>query len=92
MIGVIITALLFGNDISTTGIIISVLFSTTLAPIAGTYGPVIGIIAGALHMILVSNVAVIHGGINLYNNGFSGGLVAGVMIPVLDAFHKERNK
>ncbi|WP_312370449.1 DUF1576 domain-containing protein [Lachnoclostridium sp.] len=92
MIGVIITALLFGNDLSTTGIIISVLFSTTLAPIAGTYGPIIGFIAGALHMILVTNVGVIHGGINLYNNGFSGGLVAGVMIPVLDAFHKERNR
>lgn len=92
MIGVIVTALFFGNDISTTGIIISVLFSTTLAPIAGTYGPVIGFLAGALHMAVVTNVGVIHGGVNLYNNGFSGGLVAGVMIPILDAFHKERNR
>lgn len=92
MLGVIIAALFFGNDISATGIIISVLFSTTLAPIAGTYGPVIGFIAGILHMILVTNVGIIHGGVNLYNNGFSGGLVAGIMIPILDAFHKERNR
>lgn len=92
MFGVIITSLLFGYDLSTTGIIIAVLFSTTLAPIAGTYGPIIGFIAGALHITLVTNVGVIHGGMNLYNNGFSGGLVAGVMIPILDAFHKERNK
>ena len=92
MIGVIVTSLLLGKELSSTGIIISVLFSTTLAPIAGTYGPVVGLIAGALHMILVTNVGVIHGGVNLYNNGFSGGLVAGVMIPVLDAFRKERNR
>ena len=92
MIGVIVTALLFGYDLSATGIIISVLFSTTLAPIAGTYGPIIGFLAGALHMTLVTNVGVIHGGVNLYNNGFSGGLVAGVMIPILDAFHKEKSR
>ena len=92
MLGVIAMALLLGNDLSNTGIIISVLFSTTLAPIAGTYGPVMGFIAGALHMILVTNVGVMHGGVNLYNNGFSGGLVAGIMIPVIDAFHKERNR
>jgi hypothetical protein len=66
------------------------LFSTTLAPIAGTYGMVAGLIAGALHMILVTNVGVIHGGITLYNNGFSGGIVASVMIPVIDAFMKEK--
>lgn len=88
-LGVIVTALFFGYDLSTTGIIISVLFSTTLAPIAGTYGPIVGFISGVLHMILVTNVGVIHGGINLYNNGFSGGIVAGVLIPVVDAFRKE---
>lgn len=88
-LGVIVTALFLGYDLSTTGIIISVLFSTTLAPIAGTYGPIVGFISGVLHMILVTNVGVIHGGINLYNNGFSGGIVAGVLIPVVDAFRKE---
>lgn len=88
-LGVIVTAVLFGYDLSSTGIIISVLFSTTLAPIAGTYGPLMGFVAGMIHMVLVTNVGVIHGGINLYNNGFSGGIVAGVLIPVVDAFRKE---
>ncbi|WP_185264893.1 DUF1576 domain-containing protein [Anaerocolumna cellulosilytica] len=58
-----------GYDLSFTGIIISVLFSTTLAPIAGNYGPVAGFLAGVFHMILVTNVGIIHGRINLYNNG-----------------------
>lgn len=88
-LGVIVTAMFFGYELNSTGIIISVLFSTTLAPIAGSYGPVIGFLSGVIHMILVTNVGVVHGGINLYNNGFSGGIVAGVLIPVVDAFKKE---
>ncbi len=89
VLGVIVTALFFGYDLSSTGIILAVLFSTTLAPVAGTYGPVIGFIAGILHMILVTNVGVVHGGINLYNNGFSGGIVAGILVPIVDAFRKD---
>ncbi len=88
MIGVFAGALLYGYDLSSTGVIISILFSTTLAPIAGTYGPVIGFAAGVLHMTLVTNVGVMHGGINLYNNGFAGGLVAGFFVPIVDAFKK----
>lgn len=87
-LGVILAAIAMGHDLSSTSIIIAVLFSTTIAPIAGTYGPVIGIVAGMLHMALVTNIGVIHGGINLYNNGFSGGLVAGFLVPIIDAFKK----
>ncbi len=89
VLGTIVTALMFHFDLSSTNIIVAVLFSTTLAPIAGTYGPMAGFISGILHLILVTNVGVVHGGINLYNNGFSGGIVASVMIPVIDAFKKE---
>ena len=89
IIGVIFAALIMGYDLSSTGLIISVLFSTTLAPVAGTHGPGIGVIAGMLHLALVTNVGIIHGGINLYNNGFSGGLVAGFLLPIVDAFKRE---
>lgn len=88
MLGVILASVLLGQDLSTTGIVIAVLFSSTLAPITGHYGVFIGMLAGMLHMVLVTNVGVIHGGINLYNNGFSGGIVAGVFVPVIDAFKK----
>ncbi|GAU77805.1 DUF1576 domain-containing protein [Fusibacter sp. 3D3] len=88
VLGVLIAGYLIGMDLSSTGFIISVLFSTTIAPIAGTYGLGIGIIAGMLHLALVTNIGVIHGGINLYNNGFSGGLVAGFLVPIVDAFRK----
>ena len=90
VLGVIVTALFLGRDISSTGVIITVLFSTTLAPIAGVYGYKIGFIAGILHFLLATNVGIIHGGVNLYNNGFAGGLVAGFLLPILDAFVKRR--
>lgn len=91
VLGVIFMALVFRNDITSTAITITVLFSTTLAPLAGVYGYKIGILAGMLHFILATNVGVIHGGVNLYNNGFAGGLVAGFLLPMIDAFRKRRD-
>ncbi|GGC80859.1 DUF1576 domain-containing protein [Enterococcus wangshanyuanii] len=60
------------------------IFGTGLAPIAGYYGFQYGLAAGFLHMSLVTNVSYLHGGLNLYNNGFSTGFVAAVMVPLLD--------
>ena len=68
------------------------LFGTTIAPIAGRYGPWIGMLAGAFHLSIVSNTDNLHGEINLYNNGFSGGFVAAIMIPLLEAFHYHKEK
>ena len=39
VLGTMIAAMLFQFDIASTSIIVAVLFSTTLAPISGTYGP-----------------------------------------------------
>ncbi len=86
--GVLMAGVFFGYDFSSTTFIISALFATTIAPIAGAYGPVIGVMAGILHLTLVTNIGIIHGGINLYNNGFSGGLVAGFLVPIIDAFKR----
>ena len=67
--------------------IMCALFSTTIAPIAGlTYGS--RNIGRMLHLALATNIGVIHGGTNLYNNGFSGGIVAGFLVPIIDAFKK----
>ena len=39
---------------------------------------------GFVHASMVLNIDFLHGGLNLYNNGFSGGLVAMMIIPLLD--------
>lgn len=66
------------------------LLSTTLAPIAGEFGVFAGILAGFLHSSVALNVGIIHGGMNLYNNGFAGGLVAIFQVPVIQSIRDRR--
>lgn len=65
------------------------LFGTTLAPVAGCFGPLAGVLAGFLHGSVVLRTGGFVGGVNLYNNGFSGGLVALFLVPILSAFLKK---
>jgi len=37
----------------------------------------------------VNNVGFLHGGLNLYNNGFAGGLVAMFLVPLIRVLSKE---
>ena len=56
------------------GPILAALFCTTLAPISGRFGFFAGLAAGSLHLPMVMHVGSMHGYMNLYNNGFAGGL------------------
>ena len=69
---------------------LTALFGTTLAPIAGKYGWSWGIIAGFLHCSAAQSVGVLHGGLNLYNNGFAAGIVATTLVPIIQSFDKIR--
>lgn len=89
MAGVFLGGILNIWDIQTTPVIIAGIFGTTLAPVAGKYGTYAGVFAGFLHLSMVMNIGVVHGGTNLYNNGFSGGLIASILVPVFEAFRKE---
>lgn len=68
------------------GIQIASVFCIGLAPIAGQFGPMAGIGAGFLHAAIVMYTNQMHGGLNLYNNGFSCGWVAIIMIPLIESF------
>ncbi|WZL72362.1 DUF1576 domain-containing protein [Clostridiaceae bacterium 35-E11] len=70
-------------------ILLAALFGTALAPISGEFGWKYGILAGFIHSSVVLNVGVLHGGFNLYNNGFAAGLVAVILIPIIQAFREE---
>ncbi|MCK9266196.1 DUF1576 domain-containing protein [bacterium] len=84
LIGVVLASFMKIWETSTTIVIIAGLFGTTLAPIAGQYGFIAGMLAGFFHLSIVMNVASLHGGINLYNNGFAGGFVAAFLVPIID--------
>lgn len=88
-LGVYLAGVLKIWEIDSTSFIIAGLFGTALAPLAGKFGPIAGIIAGFIHLSVSMNVTQVHGGLNLYNNGFSCGLVATVLYPF---FHSLRKK
>jgi hypothetical protein len=90
VLGVVVACLVFGKDLADPGPILAALFVTTLAPIAGQFGPFTGIVAGFLHLTMVERTAAWHGGLDLYNNGFAGGLTATLMIAVLEWYKEER--
>lgn len=87
--GVYLGSILEVFEVNSTNVILATLFGTTLAPIAGKFGSIYGILAGFLHLTLVMNIGNLHGGMNLYNNGFSGGLVAATLVPIIEAFRKD---
>ena len=66
------------------------LFGTTLAPISGHFGWPFGIMAGFIHSALVLQTGGPVAGLNLYNNGFSGGLIAIVLYPTITAIVRHR--
>nr|WP_318682874.1 DUF1576 domain-containing protein [uncultured Acetatifactor sp.] len=70
----------------TPGIQLAALFGVGLAPIAGQFGRAAGVVAGMLHSAIVMCTAEMYGGLNLYNNGFSAGITAIFLVPVLDSF------
>lgn len=70
--------------------VLAILFSTGLAPIAGQFGPVSGLVAGFLHVTTATNIGVLNNGLNLYNNGFAGAFVALFLVPIIAAFARER--
>ena len=90
LLGVFLVNLVNIHEANATFAILAALFGTTLAPIAGQYGVVAGVVAGALHMSLVTNISFLHAGMNLYNDGFSGGFIAAIISPLWEAFSRMR--
>lgn len=84
--GVLISCLFTQYTPTTPGILIASIFCVGLAPIAGQFGVLAGIGAGILHAAIVMYSSQLYGGLNLYNNGFSCGWVAIIMVPLIESF------
>jgi len=90
-LGISIGALTKTWGINEPAIQLAALFGTALAPIAGEFGSIYGILAAFVHSSVVLNVGFLHGGMNLYNNGFAAGIVAGFLLPIFEAFRKDED-
>ncbi|MFO7850175.1 MAG: DUF1576 domain-containing protein [Spirochaetia bacterium] len=89
-VGVFTATLLFGKSLTAPGPVLALLFGTTLAPIAGEFGILMGFAAGFTHLLIVERSAAWHGGMDLYNNGFAGGLTATLFVAVIEWFNSSR--
>lgn len=88
LLGVFLSTFITHLEPTTPGIQLGAVSAVGLAPVAGQFGIFAGIIAGMLHAAVVVCTSSLYGGLNLYNNGFSTGLVAIVLVPALESFIK----
>ena len=89
LLGVFLSTFLNHFSPVTPGMQLAAVFSVGLSPISGRFGPVAGVFAGMLHSAVVMCTSQMYGGLNLYNNGFSAGWVAIIMVPALESFMSE---
>ena len=76
--------------LATQGILVGMCFASGLAPVTGKFGFFAGVAAGAIHAVLVTSVPLLHGGFCLYNGGFTAGITAFLLVPVLECFRKKK--
>lgn len=90
MCGVLLGSLIMHWSLSDSAVQLAFLFCTTLAPISGYFGWPYGVLAGFIHASVVLYTGSPVAGMNLYNNGFSGGLVAIVLYAIIIAVIRHR--
>lgn len=90
MLGIFIATRMFGADPAAAGPLTSLLFGAGLAPMAGAFGPGVGFLAGFLHYAMADRTTLWQGGMNLYNNGFSSGLTAALLVAVIEWYRSNR--
>lgn len=90
--GVVTATLLTGNQLSAPGPILAAIFGTTLGPLAGQFGILTGFIAGFIHLLMVLQTGAWNGGMNLYNNGFAGGLTATLIVSLIQWYNANRDQ
>lgn len=82
----------FTLAINAQAIVIGLCFANGLAPIAGRYGWLAGILAAMGHFALVTCVPLMHGAFLLYNGGFTAAIVCFLFVPVLEKFARTREE
>ncbi|MDO4961622.1 MAG: DUF1576 domain-containing protein [Eubacteriales bacterium] len=80
-----------GWTISSQSYINAAAFATGVCPITGRYGYRAGFAAGVIDAILCRSTSTLHGGLVLYNGGFTAGLTVLILLPILEHYVTEKN-
>ena len=74
----------FTQYLNAQAVIVGLCYANGLSPIADKYGWLWGMLAGMLHFCMVTTTPLLHGGMCLYNGGFTTALVCLLMLPTLE--------
>ena len=80
----------FTQFINSQAIVVGICYATGLSPVSSQYGWFYGVIMAAIHFCMVTTVPELHGGMCLYNGGFTAAMVCLLVIPMLE--HHFRTK
>ncbi len=80
----------FTQFIHAQSLVVGICYATGLSPISSQYGWFYGVIVSAIHFCMVTTVPELHGGMCLYNGGFTAAMVCLLVIPMLE--HHFRTK
>lgn len=86
ILGYALAARFASFTLGTQAIVVGLCFAGALCPISGRFGALAGVLAGVMHACMVTSVVTFHCGLCLYNGGFTCGITAIVLVPVLETF------
>lgn len=92
LFGYALASQLFHFNLNAQSIVVGVSFACALCQIAGHFGAICGVFAGMLHAALVSTVVSFHAGFCLYNGGFTSGICAIILVPILEHFFQPTDR
>ena len=73
----------FVQHLHAQSIIVGLCYANGLSPISDKYGWFYGTVAAMMHFCMVTTVPELHGGMCLYNGGFTAALICLLMVPGL---------
>ena len=92
MLGYALASTFCAFDLTTQAIVVGLCFAAALSPIPSRYGSLMGVVAGMMHAIMVTTIVTFHGGLCLYNGGFTAGITAIILVPFLEFFLIAKDK
>ena len=74
----------FTQYLNSQALIVGICYANGLSPIAHEYGWIYGILVAAMHFCMVTTTPQLHGGMCLYNGGFTAALVCLLILPGME--------
>ena len=82
----------FEMYLSSQALIVGICYANGLSPIAHEYGWRYGILVSAMHFCMVTTTPQLHGGMCLYNGGFTAALVCLLILPGMEKHFRTKHE